>query len=224
MWKHYAALKNLLLFTNCWLEQTWHKVIQNKKFDGGKCEENVSDKTRVIIESTQRGENVCKTLKRREKEGKNNSSTRNWPVWGFITHRSHFPRVLNKQHNPPKKIFLERLSWMKTRQMGFYFYTLFACIFAFFFGLGPILSYSSLSYFYALRKCGDKSLVRPNPTKVSHSNSSWSLLSHTIIFLFVGSCKRFETSHSSPQARNWCSFQTTFSIRWALLLLVMVRY
>jgi len=52
-------------------------VIQNKKFDGGKCEENVSDKTRVIIESTQRGENVCKTLKRREKEGKNNSSTRN---------------------------------------------------------------------------------------------------------------------------------------------------
>jgi hypothetical protein len=52
--------------------------------------------------------------------------------FGDSSHRCHFPRVLNKQHNPPKKNILERLSWMKTRQMGFYFYTLLACIFAFF--------------------------------------------------------------------------------------------
>ncbi len=114
MWKHYAALKKLLLFTNCRLKQTQHNVIQNKEFNGVKCEENVSDKTSVIIESTQREKNVCKILKRSER-GKKNSSTRNWPVWGFVTHRSHFQRVLNKQHNPPKKKILERQSWMKTR-------------------------------------------------------------------------------------------------------------
>lgn len=62
MWKHYAALKKLLLFTNCRLKQIQHKVIQNKKFDGGKCEDNVSGKTRVIIESAQREKNVCKTF------------------------------------------------------------------------------------------------------------------------------------------------------------------
>jgi hypothetical protein len=77
-------------------------VIQNKKFDGRKCEDNVSDKTRVIIESTRRGKNVCKTLKRSEKEVKK-IHLQEIDQFGDSSQRSHFPRVLNKQHNPPKK-------------------------------------------------------------------------------------------------------------------------
>jgi hypothetical protein len=39
-------------------------VIQDKKFDGEKCEENVSDKTRVIIESTQREKKCMQNFKK----------------------------------------------------------------------------------------------------------------------------------------------------------------
>ncbi len=78
-------------------------MIQNKKFDGGKCEDNVSGKTRVIIESAQREKNVCKTFEG-VKEGKK-IHLQKIDEFGDSSHRCHFPRVLNKQHNPPKKIF-----------------------------------------------------------------------------------------------------------------------
>jgi hypothetical protein len=48
----------------CLQTADWNKsnISQNKKFDGGKCEDNVSGKTRVLIESAQKEKNVCKTF------------------------------------------------------------------------------------------------------------------------------------------------------------------